>query len=985
MKQYYISVNNQELGPLPEAEVIDLIKRGYIPNISRCKISGSNEWHAIKELEEFSSYFDNLESSWDEKTIIAKIKNIEKQNSKNELQNEVDAEKTKIKKNLVVEDKEELDFDKTIISPLTIKFLEEEKKKVKIEKPKPDNIAIKTLARIDPNKTVIIKREDYLPSKIQEEENNAESEWQKIEKQKEEKTKSNKKKGSIAVFIIVLLGLFLFLPDEDEKKQEVKTKLNYVLPVFDFPQSYTESDEDLSKEQLLQAKDILKNYSFENLLQAAPILKNSYEANDQNKDALNLLTLTYSLMIQHAENKTDAANTVFKLLHIIGEGQELFNIDVLTAKVYFLLYLEKYQAVKFLMEQYNTINKKVTPLLFAGYLKALIEVGDLVEAKKITEKLLLAHNKNPYVYSAVLEFYKVNNDEKEFWKIFNQALTEHQKSVLILLQGAYFYIKREDPDRSGDILKRIKSLEYGKSRHYYAIYLSYLGEYLAIKKNPKEAAEVLKESLDLEENKYLRIRLAALKANAENSGINTLIIESKSVNFINKSKEFLEKFEWDLALTNAIRAVDVYPKYYPAIRNLAKVQSRLGYFDLAIKNLEKFRKDDPNNLDLNVELLKVYTDAYKLSSAGDLVAILSQTNMVNSEYFSIIMADYYKKKGEVLKSILWLQQAVKINPLGDKNLFLLAQSYIKNNNIKVAKDLLIRAMSIDPANVQYRSLYADILYELNGVEPAIGYLRQILKEIPDDPILLNKIAILYYRSGQIKVFDDLVKELKKLPDGANDLNLFLMESAQREGRMSDFIQYANEYLRNDPGDLNIRLALVEAYYSINNYPVAKEHLALAKQRMPTYPKINYFEAKIALAEGKKDDALTAILQETKENPNLEMAHILLGDLYNLKDEVNEADKSYRMAQRINPNSVDALKGIAALKVKKNELPVAIELYNKALTWRPDDASLQLVLADLYRQMGQTQDAVKAYKNFLEMEPEYSEKDKIEKYLKSVHQ
>ena len=175
------------------------------------------------------------------------------------------------------------------------------------------------------------------------------------------------------------------------------------------------------------------------------------------------------------------------------------------------------------------------------------------------------------------------------------------------------------------------------------------------------------------------------------------------------------------------------------------------------------------------------------------------------------------------------------------------------------------------------------MYELSGVETAAGYLRSVLKDIPDDPILLNKIAILYYRSGQIKNYDDLIKQLNRLPDGANDLNQYMMESSQREGRWDDFIFYANEYLKNDPGDLNVRIALAEVYYLKNDFKVAREHLNLAKQRLSTFPKINYYEARILLVEGKNDEALAAALVEAKENPNLEMAHVLVGEIYLLKE------------------------------------------------------------------------------------------------------
>lgn len=989
MKHYLINVSNQELGPISESEVIDLIKRGYIPSIARCKVVGSEQWFSIKEFDEFVEFFKNIDSDWDENTIIGKLKDLETQKEKS-INKEATQKTIEKKKKENPEHIESLDLDKTIISKGTLKYLEEkekEKNQAKNEiKKVTENELLNTTVKKNSDKTVIINRNDYLPDTVNQVEQQIEDEWQVIDAQnKAEKKlkKTKKKKGSVALIILVLLFVFIMLPDEEPEKTTQVEQLNYIIPSFDFPQPYEEIDEELSKEQYLNAKAKLKDYSFEELMQVAPLAKSSYENNEQNKEALHLLTLSYALMIKHAKDKTNAANTVFKLLQLIGDGQEYVHLDVLTAKSYFMLHLGKFKAVKLLMDKYSAINKKVTPLLYSAYLKSLIDAGDLVQAKKIVHKLEDLKTINPHVYSAILDFYKVNSSEEQYWKVFEKALTTHQRSVQILLHGAYYFIKRQDETRAEEILQRVKSLSYGKSRHFYALYLSYLGELLALKKMPGKAADVLLESMQIEENKELRIRLAGLQANAKSEKINSLIRESKSINYINQSQKHLENYAWDLALTNSLRAVEVYPKYYPAVLNLAKVQSRLGYFDLAIKNLEGFRKENPNNLDLVLELLKIYTDAYKLNSAGDLVAILSQTEMVNSEYFSTVMADYYEKRGEILKSILWLQQAIKINPLGDINLYLLAKHYLKSSNLDIAKNLLNLAMNIDPANVRFRSVYADILYEISGPETAAGYLRSVLKDIPDDPILLNKIAILYYRSGQIKNYDDLIKQLNILPDGANDLNQYMMESSQREGRWDDFIFYANEFLKNDPGNLLVRIALAEAYYLKNDFKVAKTHLNLAKQRMPTYPKINYYEARILLAEGKVDDAIAAATVEVNENPNLEIAHVLMGDLYFIKDNFNDADKSYRVAQRINQKSIDALKGIAAIKVKRNELPVAIELYNRALSWKPDEASLHLILADLYRQMGQTQDAVRSYKNFLEIEPESSEKTKIESYLKSV--
>jgi hypothetical protein len=190
MKHYLISVNNQELGPLSEVEVIDLIKRGYIPPISRCKLVGEDQWYSIKEIEIFEENLKALDANWDENTVIQKIIELDSINEKLE-RKEITLktiEKSKTQKKIEstqFKTNENFDLEKTIISPHTKKYLENEvenKKNNEVKNSITETPAKEIVKSTD--KTVIVTKKDYMPEVLKANEQDFEMEWEKTQKKK---------------------------------------------------------------------------------------------------------------------------------------------------------------------------------------------------------------------------------------------------------------------------------------------------------------------------------------------------------------------------------------------------------------------------------------------------------------------------------------------------------------------------------------------------------------------------------------------------------------------------------------------------------------------------------------------------------------------------------------------------------------------------------------------------------------------------------
>ncbi|HSK72494.1 MAG TPA: tetratricopeptide repeat protein [Pyrinomonadaceae bacterium] len=187
------------------------------------------------------------------------------------------------------------------------------------------------------------------------------------------------------------------------------------------------------------------------------------------------------------------------------------------------------------------------------------------------------------------------------------------------------------------------------------------------------------------------------------------------------------------------------------------------------------------------------------------------------------------------------------------------------------------------------------------------------------------------------------------------------------------------------------------------------------QRSPENEKI-YEKASAAAKEKKSDNAIKLFKDLVKSDPKDFVAWTELGTLYFKGEKYSEAEEAYTKALEQKPDFIVALinlgklflaqkqadkaipvltkaaqtdagspdaqhyLGEAYLQIKKGS--VAVGHLNEAIKLAPiEKAEIHLRLAALYNAAGLKDKAVAEYKLFLEKVPQYSEKEKIEKYIK----
>jgi tetratricopeptide (TPR) repeat protein len=124
--------------------------------------------------------------------------------------------------------------------------------------------------------------------------------------------------------------------------------------------------------------------------------------------------------------------------------------------------------------------------------------------------------------------------------------------------------------------------------------------------------------------------------------------------------------------------------------------------------------------------------------------------------------------------------------------------------------------------------------------------------------------------------------------------------------------------------------------------------------------------------GRYQDAIEAIKQAIRIEPDLAEAHYDLGVAYGKLGRWQDAVEAYKQAIRIKPNYAEAHNNLGNVYPRLGRYQDAIEAYKQAIRIKPDLAEAHYNLGVAYGKLGRSQDAVESYKQAIRIKPDYTD-------------
>lgn len=820
-----------------------------------------------------------------------------------------------------------------------------------------------------------IERQLVAVKKKKKEEEDAENE---DEEEEEDELKKKKRFKLILLIASLCIGYAVLFPSE-EKPQ--KPPFQHLPPQIVFPIPYDKADAKKAQVELNRGKELFVTGGYPNIVKAGLLFKSSYENDLESIESLNLMVRSYGEQIRYSKKRTQDAQTLFNIIQgkrptLVQDPNGVIGLN------HFYMSIDKPHAAADVVAKYLKLNPtNVTQDLFAVYLKSLMRIGKIDVANQFFQALTNAPDKNRYAYAALADYLLLNQESDKAEEYVDDAIKRNPNLATFYLTKAELLIRQQRFKEVTPYLQKAEELNLEYNDLNRAKFLELHGLLLAAQGNVKKATALLTESLKIEDSNELRTRLADLTTTGgTEKETDKLIAESKAIKYLIQAKDFYGKRSYELALSAAARASDAYPGHIPAELFLAKVQLKLGLAEQGLKTMEELIKKYPSNKDVNFALVGAYIDTYKFNDAKNRIAIISATDLKNDYQYASLNARLYMKMGDSLHAISWLKASLSANPLNDQDIYLMAEALTKRANFDAARSLLNKCMELDPINPDYRIAHARLIYEAQDDQAAIGYLLGLLDEFGESPKFLSEIAIFYYRAGKVKDFMDYRAKLEKLPNKDKALYEFLIRAALLDERYEEIPGLVEKLLQVEPGDLESMMTAGRVLFETGKLVEAAKWFRRIQSRLNSYPKVQYYIAKIKFLSGDLDGAMADVQKDMKDNGENDADLVFMAQIFEAKGELVDAENYYKRAQKLNPRSYEALIGLADISTKRNSYDLALDLYKRAMKQRGDNPIIHKKVGDVYRLLGQGALAIESYKLYLDMDPESAEKRQIQAYI-----
>jgi tetratricopeptide (TPR) repeat protein len=275
---------------------------------------------------------------------------------------------------------------------------------------------------------------------------------------------------------------------------------------------------------------------------------------------------------------------------------------------------------------------------------------------------------------------------------------------------------------------------------------------------------------------------------------------------------------------------------------------------------------------------------------------------------------------------------------------------------------------------------------MESIEAAITYLQSEIERQPQSKAkLLTKIADFYTQKGSWDEAQRYVDQAKLIdPSEAGPWKIQAKIYLNQENTNKKALTLAQEaYLSYSDRNNSDPVGYLERYRIFakqSKFEEAQMELDKIQQIYPKYPNLHYYRGILYQIMGNYQKSIEELNTELKENPTAVRTLTALGKSLNTVGNNAEALGYLKKAMQIDPRSVEAKVQASTSNQRLKNYTGALALLQAAIALDKGNPNLYRQLGFLYREMGDPQNARNAFKKYLEMEPDASDKAEIQRYI-----
>ncbi|MDJ0784831.1 MAG: tetratricopeptide repeat protein [Desulfosarcinaceae bacterium] len=481
--------------------------------------------------------------------------------------------------------------------------------------------------------------------------------------------------------------------------------------------------------------------------------------------------------------------------------------------------------------------------------------------------------------------------------------------------------------------------------------------------------------------------------------------EEKARVFFQKGADFYEAGDYTRARLELKNAVQIQPKFTEAFY-------LLGMSDLKERNYRQaytyFRKTialDDQHVGAHTELARIYLGAKALDkakaelqaalqSAPDhqearvlaaavalreertedaerTLAKLQQEGYADPQLYQLQAALFLNQK-DPDKALQALNSGIEKHPASTALMLSLVNVQSRRQDGQGMETALRRLVELEPDQEGYRFYLAEFLWKQGRLGEADDILTSMTASGSEKAILaVSNFYVKTDRSAQaIELLTASVKEDPALADSRVLLSHLLLKQARSDEAQTLLTAYLqHQDTHEKPDVLKVKNALARIYVQTRQFDSAQETLTEVLSVNANDNEALLSQGRLGLMTGKVDEAVTALRNVVKAQPESAVGYALLADAHNMRGETELAVDSLQQGMRLLPENKALQLHLARTLWQQGRLEEAERQLRSLVDARPTDQRLKLAMGDLLIAKGQSTDAEAVYTEITAVAPQ----------------
>lgn len=449
-------------------------------------------------------------------------------------------------------------------------------------------------------------------------------------------------------------------------------------------------------------------------------------------------------------------------------------------------------------------------------------------------------------------------------------------------------------------------------------------------------------------------------------------MEQKRDKFFEGGKELFEKGDYKRAQLQFKNALQIDPKFAPALLWLAKCQLRLEDFRGAFGALNQAIELDPKLVEAHILLGRLYLGGKNFDQVQARVKAALELDPNNTDAL-LLEASLAVVRGKADEALEIIRKAKSIDPKKVELYLFQAQLDMARKNAQGAVATLDEGIQAVPNSKELLVLRGQLADMQQKFQEGENFLKEAEKLDPKNTSLKGELVKHYIIARQFEEAEKVLKEQRQLEPDNEKFAVALAKFYLGFNKPKEAEQELTSFVAKNPDNIEARFALADFYLARRQEGKVFKTLQEVVAKDPTGPaglRAKGQMAALHAARGRTAEAEKLAAEVLKENPKDMSAIRTTGLLALAKKDGGAAVNNFRILVQDQPQNLEARLLLAQAHLLNQEKEQARDQAKKALELKPDSTEARRFLYGLYLRDKDFQGAIETIQGYLR----YNEKD-----------